>query len=338
MCTARLISEVTQSVIASTINQLALAVDDKRRAVSALSQLLAPPVEWDSAIPYRPYSLLTPTGFPVEFSFGNPAEEIRYATEVGGHAVPNALRLELAWQRLSDLGARFDSEQFEWLSELQAGKSLKYGAWAGARHSGGRDRFKLYAEVPLSSHNIAMQRFPVSANIAGQITNRGARLIMLGLTEANDTEFYFGLNGMRYSELPMVFGWFDAQDSAESVIEAIELVCGRFLNRSAKNRQNGFSVKRAADGQWRVSLFSQADDLFGSGSHTRRALLRASARLGCNLEPYAVFSRSAENEFDANRHCMLTFTPIPDSNNDGGVDLRVGLSPSPITEVYSVDF
>lgn len=325
MCLLNSIGKVTRQRIESSLDELPLAGQDKKRAAAVLSHLLAPPAELDAEIPYRPYSRLTPTGFPVEFSFGNPAEEIRYATEVGGHAVPNDQRLKLAWQRLSTLGAQFDPELLEWCAGLQTGNTLKYGAWAGARHQAGQDRFKLYAEVPLNSHGAAMQRLPVHRDFAEQLTNRGARLIMLGLTGGNELEFYFGINGMRYSELPMIFGWFGAQDSAESVIESIETVCGRFLNRSAKNRQNGFSVKRLANGEWRVALFSQADDLFSDGAQTRRALLRTATSFGCNPNSYAVFSRSAAEEFNANRHCMLTFTPLP----GGYIDLRVGLSPPP---------
>jgi hypothetical protein len=324
------VENVALSLIAASLRDLALTEKDRERTVSVLSQLWAPFSEGEAESP-DPGGLegfcssLTPTGFPVEFSFGNPATEVRCVTEVGGRGIPKSGRLELARRRLCSIGAQWDPEQLEWAAGLQAGSALKYGAWAGVRHNDGCERFKLYTEVPLSNHGLAMRSCPVGEDEAAKLTARGARLIMLGLTDRGETEFYFGINGLRYRELAVIFGWFGAQDSAEPVVEAIEAICGRFLNRSGPNRQNGFSARRMADGQWRMSFFAQTHDLFDSGSQTRRALLRAAPEFGCDLAPYEAFSRFAAAEFDSNSHTMLTFTPL----RDGSVDLRVGLSLPP---------
>jgi hypothetical protein len=320
------VADVALSLIAASLGNLALTEKDGERTVSVLSQLLAPFAEEDGESPHSGgleglRSSLTPTGFPVEFSFGNPATEVRYVTEVGGRGVSKSGRLDLARRRLCSLGAQWDPEQLERAASLQAGSALKYGAWAGVRHNA-CERFKLYTEVPLSNHGLAMRLCSVGEDEAARLTARGARLIMLGLTDQGETEFYFGINGLRYSELAVIFGWFGMQDSAEPVVEAVEAVCGRFLNRSSRNRQNGFSARRMANGQWRMSFFAQTHDLFGSGSQTRRALLRAAPGFGCDLARYEAFSRFAAGEFDSDSHTMLTFTPL----QDGSVDLRVGLS------------
>jgi hypothetical protein len=221
------------------------------------------------------------------------------------------------------LSAGLDIRQAEWAAGLQAGHGLKYGAWAGVRHRDGGDRFKLYVESPSGSHVSALQACAIPPHAAHELTARGARLTMLGLTDQGEIEFYFGVNGLRYRELSAIFGWFGCQDRAAHVVEAIEMVCGRFLNRAARNRQNGFSAKQAEGGAWCVSFFAQTHDLFDSGSYTRQALLRAAGPIGCDLTSYEVFSRPASEEFEFNRHCMLSFTPLP----DGRMDLRVGISP-----------
>ena len=120
-----------------------------------------------------------------------------------------------------------------------------------------------------------------------------------------------------------MFGWFGLNDSALSVIEAIETVSGQFLNRSQRNWKNGFSVKLTSEGVWRLSVFVLADELFNSGVQTRTALLACAEEFNLDLTSYAAFSSGAQSEIHANRHLMLAFTPLP----DGQVDLRFGLSP-----------
>ncbi|MGJ8618310.1 MAG: hypothetical protein ACSHWS_15820 [Sulfitobacter sp.] len=318
-------TDFTRSCVQASLKGVPVDHAVKLAALRSLTVLLDPVDVTENHSPYTPYSRLTPTGFPVEVAFGNPATEVRFATEVGGMAPLPEQRLALVAERFHDLGHIVDPILLDRCADLQQGQTLKYGAWASLRISAAAQAFKLYAEVPLAAHAEAIQDFHPPGDLAKVLTARGARVTMLGLPCDGEVEFYFGLNSMRLDELPDLYNKLGIPGGGDAVIKAIETVCGKFLNPAAKNRQNGLSLKQLHTGEWLMTVFCQADDLFGSGAQTRRALLKAAPLLGCDLSGYEAFSQLVADEVEDNRHCMLAFTPLP----NGKVDLRVGLSPSP---------
>lgn len=297
----------------------------KFAGIHYLSALLGPQRLEKDRLAYEPYSRLTPTGFPVEVAFGTPKDELRLTTEVGGPNVAAARRLDLAIERLHDIGCILGTADLAWCRAMQKGADLVYGAWASIRVQPNAHAFKLYSEVPLQSHDKAVAQLSAPGDLASCLTDRGARVTMVGLPSDSDPEFYFGVNGLRLDELPALYRRLGMPSGGNQVIEAIEAVQGRFVNRAAAIRQVGLSLRQVKGRAWIMSVFCQADDLFASGSATRRALLRAAPQFGCDFTGYEEFSRDAEFETDANRHCMLAFTPL----RNGRLDLRVGLSPTP---------
>lgn len=317
--------DFTRSCVQASLQGVPVDPALKTVALKSLSALLEPADAAEHYQPYTPYSRLTPTGFPVEVAFGNPSTEVRFATEVGGMGPLPEQRLALAAERFHDLGHIVTPSLLAWCSEVQRDQLLKYGAWASIRVSKASQAYKLYVEVPLAAHVKAIENLHTPGDLAKVLTDRGARVTMLGLPCDNEVEYYFGLNGMRLEELPELYDKLGIRGGGCAVIKAIETVCGQYLNRATKSRQNGLSLKQTHAGEWLMTVFCQADDLFASGAQTRRALLRAAPHLGCDLSGYEEFSKAVADETDDNRHCMLAFTPLP----NGQVDLRVGLSPTP---------
>lgn len=321
-------ADLTRSCIQASLIGVPVDHAVKMAALASLSVLLEPADGIEYRTPYKPYSRLTPTGFPVEVAFGNPSNELRFATEVGGAAPSSMHRLALTAERFHDLGHVVDPALLAWCEGLQDGQTLKYGTWASLRVGEATHACKLYVEVPLDVHSRAIERFNPPGDLANVLTRLGARITMLGLTDDDEIEFYFGLNGMRLDKLPELYDRMGVTGGGGAVIKALEAVCGRYLNRAVNNRQNGLSFKQTHTGEWLMTVFCQADDLFASGAQTRKALLHAAPMLECDLSSYEAFSRPVRREVVENRHCMLAFTPLP----NGKVDLRVGLSPTPPNE------
>ncbi len=302
---------------------LGVPVDPAVKSAGArvLTHLLAPEDPQDDCGPFQQYSLLTPSGFPVEMAFGNPSQELRFTTEVGGQSPPHHTRLALAEDRLHAIGHRVHPIDLAWCSDLQSSHRLSYGAWVSMRLGPSLQASKLYVESPLEAHGLALAQLHAPGNLAEHLHQRGARVTMIGLPEGGDPEFYFGVNGLRLNEIPDLFARLGQFDAGKAVISALETLSGRFLNTAIRQRQTGISLKQLHGGGWLMSVFFQAADLYASGSQTRRSLLRAATSLQCDLSAYEQFSQDVAEETDDDRHCMLALTPLP----NGRVDLRVGL-------------
>ena len=183
----------------------------------------------------------------------------------------------------------------------------------------------LRINAPIS---LAVFSSPLPIERAKVSTEYAALLTMLGLPNDDEIEFYFDLNGMRLTELPYLYQKLGVSVGSHAIIEALEAVCGSYLKRAINSCQNVLCFKRTNCGDWVMTLFCQADDLFSSGAQTRKALLNAVPFLGCDLSDYESFSQLVAQEICENRHCRLAFTP----QANGQVDLRVGLSPTPPKE------
>jgi hypothetical protein len=130
------------------------------RARRRLADTLAPITQsvWPE-ISHR-LSLLTNSGFPVEFSWSTRHTALRWTAEVAGPETPKEERLAIATELAgADTG---------WLGEIQAGRRLRYGAWLGGRHLGERDELKVYAEFPTGAPAALPVHHPVLAGLAIQ--------------------------------------------------------------------------------------------------------------------------------------------------------------------------
>ncbi|MEH6517817.1 MAG: hypothetical protein V7742_14120 [Halioglobus sp.] len=268
------------------------------------------------------WSLLTPSGYPVEVAFGSPADELRFTTEVGGAGVAPSDRLALAVQRLGHVATPISSGDAAWCAAIQSGALVRWGAWVSLCVGPRGVRRKLYAEVPAAGHESAIDRVEASTHFIDQLIDQGARLIMVGLPEGESWEYYFGLRGLRYSDLPRLLDPVGVPGDGARIVKALETLCGRYLNQSRPNRQSGLSCRKQRDGSLQLTLFCQASDLFLSDAETRRALLRAAPYLGVDLRSYAAFTETLAQDAD-NTHCMVALTPLP----GGRIDLRIGVSP-----------
>jgi hypothetical protein len=321
-------AELTQSCVDASLKGVPIEDSIKKTALQSLAVLLEPAVSAERNLPYAAYSRLTPTGFPVEVSFGDPSNELRFVTEIGGSFSLAEQRLALSAERFHALGHVVNPSLLAWCEELQKGQKLKFGALASIQVSDSTQDFKLYVEIPPEAQAVAMQEFNPHGDIANLLTEGGARLTMLGLPDDDEVEFYFDLNGMRLDELPSLYEALGVSGGYDAVIKALEAVCGCYQNRAINSRKNVLCLKRSNCDDWVMTLFCQADDLFSSGAQTRKALLDAAPLIDCDLSGYEAFSLPVAQEVCENRHCMLAFTP----RANGKVDLRVGLSPTPPKE------
>jgi len=93
-------------------------------------------------------SRLTPDGAPVEFVWRPGVRGVFWTAEVAGPETREELRFVLATDRLAAWGPAPSRELSAAIARLQRGRALRFGAWIGGRHTGARDSYKVYAEVP----------------------------------------------------------------------------------------------------------------------------------------------------------------------------------------------
>jgi hypothetical protein len=130
------------------------------RARRRLADTLAPITQsvWPE-ISHR-LSLLTNSGFPVEFSWSTRHTALRWTAEVAGPETPKEERLAIATE--------LAGADTEWLGRIQAGRRLRYGAWLGGRHLGERDELKVYGEFPTGAPAALPVHHPVLDGLAIQ--------------------------------------------------------------------------------------------------------------------------------------------------------------------------
>jgi len=135
-------------------------------AEAALDVALAPTLAspW-AAVVWRG-SRLTNTGFPVEFSWSS-----RWTAEASGPESEPHERLGAAQALLGRLGAEIEVPG--WLRP-RPGHALRFGAWAGGRHDGREDRYKLYVETAGDGPAPVLLPDPVARVLPGRVAWRMA--------------------------------------------------------------------------------------------------------------------------------------------------------------------
>lgn len=262
------------------------------RARRLLADTLAPITEsvWPE-ISHR-LSLLTNTGFPVEFSWSTRHTALRWTAEVAGPETPKADRLAIASELVGvDVG---------WLEELQAGRRLRYGAWLGARHIGDHDDLKLYGEIPagapappVAAHT-AFDGLEVESRIAGVAANGTIELYGRGAVEAGAIDrcerAAFGTTGELRAAIARLLGTpelprpalFSIAIEPDGAVEAVtwfgfaeRLFAGHAASIAALEQwcpdESSSRLLRALaegtdDGRWRVGLVGARLDASGSTS------------------------------------------------------------------------
>lgn len=295
-----------------------------RRAAAALDFLLEgiytsawPEVAWSA-------SLLT-GDFPCALAFSSADETIRYETEVAGHEMDEAARLDYAERRLALLGAgRPPAEVGGLLRRVQSAGGLTYGAWISGRHDAQTDRYKIYAEVPASNPVAAEDWARRLFGDAPLVAGRAPSLRMIGYEfSTSRLEFYYRLKGMELSAVGMLLRRAGLSEHEGGLRELMEDAFAYPLRLILPTTKVGFSLS-VMPGGIAVSIFAFAHHVFGRDQTTRRRLLEMGARRGWGLRSYALLTEPLASGGDAPlKHGMVSFIAAPQAPPTLYVGLRL---------------
>jgi hypothetical protein len=224
------------------------------------------------------WSVLTPSGCPIELTLGEDDNVLRWTSEIAGPEVAESHRVGLVARRLTAAGQAVRPPLLSTLLRLQQGCELKYGAWLGGRsRRDGVCRFKLYAEVPAMPHGGLRLPPPLSDAIA--LPPPGWTLRMIGFEPLGGrAELYFRLPGFDREALRR---FFTAAGHAYA-LGALERCLPDGLRRLI-GRRLGASVAIGEDGTIDLALFVSARTLFPGAPELLATLIPVMARLPAPL-------------------------------------------------------
>ena len=278
-------------------------------------------------------SQLTGDKFPLEFSFSSADSAIRYTTEVAGPELAETERLDCAEQQLVRLGGHHLSVSVsKSLHKIQQSGPLVYGAWLSARHSAGKNSYKIYAEVP------EIQSAEVDAFVRVLLGNmpilssRRLELRMIGYEpDTSGTELYFRADDLQPREVHMLLQRFDVAAREDELFSLIECAYGRSVRNVLPATRMGFSVSLPMRGKPVIfSLFTFARSIFGCDRNIRCGMLALAERQGWNLHSYEKLSAPVANRTGWSTQLgMIAFVVPP----EGPLIVHIGLRPPELERV-----
>lgn len=204
------------------------------------------------------WSLLTPSGFPIEVTVGADDAPLRWSCEIAGPELAEAARLDRVAARLAEAGQPVAAPILDALRRLQRGRELRYGAWLGGRSNGAvGSQLKLYAEIPAGGGIDDLPLPPVLNTVCGH-ARAAAVPRMIGIQPARERiEIYFRLRSTDVEDLRAVL----CTVGHPRALEALARGLPDGLRRLA-GRRLGISFGAAAGEPLAFAVFASARSLF----------------------------------------------------------------------------
>jgi hypothetical protein len=274
------------------------------------------------------FSYLTGDGFPVECVFSSADCDVRYTTEVAGPESDPAQRLEHADQLLNRLGVgKLPEINGLPLRDLQVPGDLRYGTWIGARHCSGKDRFKLYIEVPPTQCAEGAKLFLDVIGDSSVPSVYRQELCLIGLEIGFPRiEFYFRLKDLTPAELRMLVVQLGLGARLAELLDLMSQAIDKPIRDEIPGSAHGFSLSvDSRNGLPIFSLFGFARSFFGSDSSIRRHLLKLADKRGWILDQYARCSQPLRDRMSWKTfHGIVSFVLKPEAPPV----LQIGMRPT----------
>jgi len=288
---------------------------------------LANYIEWfQSSLPKQSYfSGLTGSGYPLEISFTNRSEQVRYTIDPFCYRLPAEQRLQATIDLVSrDFHIDLSASERQWLNQAQATKPA-YGAWLGLREKGGTISPKLYIEVDSS---IEQREWPEFAGL--QPYDRC--LTMVGYTPNPDSEdlgeyeIYYRSHNIHPLVFQALLSPLNASQYADKLVSGIEAVYGRKLNDRMPGGSTGFSYTIDSQGRTKsLTLFVFCRSFTGRDKQTRQRFNELIEAQGICPDVYlALTEQSLTNKTAKTQHGIFAIT----ISSQGEITYGVGYCPA----------
>jgi hypothetical protein len=270
------------------------------------------------------FSLLTKSGFPLEFTFSSQEEGLRYTVEVASPEVPASERLSRTLKLLAVLDLLpLSGVLLDRISQVQASGSLTWGAWLGVRHRINGDRYKLYAQLPESAI--------VDSLVQDYLGEEPLldRLIPVAIGHefgSSRTEFYFRFDrpGLEYWEIAHLLHRFNLGHRGTDLFNLIQEIRGDAPPALPAITYGCSIAVSDRDEPAILSIFTFAGTLLQSDAKIRKQILSIAERRGWNFQNYAALTESiADLKDESLYHNVIAFVIAP----QGEPILHISLSP-----------
>jgi hypothetical protein len=272
-------------------------------------------------------STLTGDGFPLEFVFTPADNDIRYTVEMGSSLVAPVERLELACQRLQQLGqTAMPIPLVTRLRRIQQGYPLHYGGWVGGRHGLEGDSYKLYLEVPAAPPEAIQSVLTAFKIPAPRLANRQALLRIVGYNLASRRlEAYFRVSQAEVYHLPRLMEPCGLRDFAQELQEFLAQHYGYPLPDKLPGGSIGFSYSLSPEGEPQVfTLFLFARIFWGGDANIRRRFSDLATQQGWDASRYLRITQSlATRQTWTTAHGLLGFSV----SRQTPITLSIGVRP-----------
>jgi len=262
------------------------------------------------------FSRLMAGGSPIEFVFSTKDAALRYTVEVAGPELSEHARVDAACDLLGRLGHTVPASELvrEWRS-LQAGFSLKWGAWLGVRYGPTGESVKIYVEAPRGMTSSTVPE-------AARPPLPGSRLHMIGYEPAlGRKELYFSRVLTDRRELETLLQLVEGSAQRQALLAAFTDICGMPVDSLLRWITLGYSI--ASQGEIEslaLALFVRTKAVVGGAPALRRKLLQWQFQSGSWMGPYRDLVGPIPDQ-DLPDHGILTLGPGTGSD----LDLRVGI-------------
>lgn len=253
---------------------------------------------------------------PLEFTFRDNAEEIRYTADPG----PPGATPTHQWLVARELLPGVEAATAPLLQRLTGSPPGRAGLWVGVRHRGDSTRGKIYQRVEPRHREHARS---VLARITRVTPHPCLVPVLVGVDSRGDEfEVYSRLLVASRSTIHAAL----AGTGTGAAFPAIEGCVADLRERLAPavwdDLRVGVSFRRACEGPTVTTLFTHAAELFPNDLIARTRVLGLAERLGIELRAYRDATASLRRASATPIHGMVGLTPDP----GGGVEISIGVA------------
>ncbi len=265
-------------------------------------------------------SLLTPSGYPLEFTFRSGSSDLAYTAEPG---LPQAACVA-KWRFARKLDEKLDLQLHPLLPTLAAQPAQRFGCWLGVRHCQASQRFKVYQEVVPQTVPWVLHYLRCAVPGLGSVAELSPSL--LGVVPGSDgaTEYYCQVEHPGPAVLHKLYAAADIGRLLPCVIDYLAYLAAEPREKLFGRLRIGISYSLANGRAPHVTLFAHASQLFADNRQARLRWLGLVRQLGGQAALYDKLTSSfEESDFSDVVHGLVGVA----INEMGQIECSLGLRP-----------
>lgn len=227
-------------------------------------------------------SLLTPGGYPLEFTFSTASRDIRYTSEVGGANWRASAKRRL----ISEMTGDFDVWNYPLMRNLAAQPDQRFGCWLSVRHRKDSPDFKVYQEITPRAESKILKRLRRSLPGRWKDDMLEPRLLGVPLPAGETAEYYCRIKTPQPGALHKLFYAAGAAARLQCVINYLVFLAAEEPGKLWNRLRLGISFQISPIEQPVVTLFAHSGQIFSTNRQARERILGFARQIGAEMPLY----------------------------------------------------